>query len=111
MTIRIGEVGKEIFVGTDFDLSANTEIAINFSFANANISFQRDSSDGVTAPAVPSPDLPNVGILAANTYLLYVTKAADFTAPGIWCLSSQYEDATPVLFIGDSADLTVSDIC
>ena len=109
--IHVGEVGKEIYVGTGFDLSSNTELTMNFKFTNGNQEFSRDSADGVTAPAVPSPDLPDVGILAADTYLLYLTQADDFTLSGNWCVASQYEDATPVLFKGDEAELLVLDSC
>lgn len=111
MTIRPGEIGKELYVGTGFDLSSNTELTLNFKLTDRNISFSRNSADGVTAPGIDSPDLPDVGILPANTYMLYITQANDFAFRGAWCVNAQYEDATSVLFIGDNATLTVSAAC
>lgn len=111
MSVKIGEVGKLIYVGTGFDMSANTELGIRFVSPTDSIDFTRLSADGVTAPAVPSPSLPDIGVLAANEYLLYATQAIDFTVAGDWCVNAQYTESTTKFYIGDNGTLTVEDPC
>ena len=111
MSVKIGEIGKQIFVGTGFDMSNNTELGIKFVSPDESIEFTRLSADGVTAPGVPSPDLPNIGVLAANEYLLYETQALDFTVAGDWCINAEYTEGTTKFFIGDNGTLTISDTC
>lgn len=112
MTVRIGEIGKLVYVSTGFNMSANTSLAIKFTSPDGSITFTRTSAaDGITAPAVPSPSLPTIGILAANEYLLYTTQADDFTVGGDWCVEGVYYEGVGKLYIGDSGTLTVSEGC
>jgi len=114
MTIKIGEVGKSLYVGTSFDLNDApfTVLKLKFTSPDGTITFERtDTVDGITAPAVDSPSLPNVGVLPANTYMLYLTQAADFTVAGDWTVCSEYQDAAPSLFFGDDTTLTVEEAC
>jgi hypothetical protein len=111
MSVKIGEIGKLIYVGTGFDMSANTELGIKFVSPDETIEFTRLSADGVTAPAVPSPSLPTIGILAANEYLLYSTQALDFAVAGDWCVNAEYTEGATKFYIGDNGTLTVSDVC
>lgn len=112
MTVRIGEIGKLVYVGTSFDMSSNTALEINFKSPDGTIEFTRTSaSDGITAPATPSPSLPNIGILPANEYLLYETQALDFASSGDWCLNGVYIEGSTKLYVGDNGTLTVSAVC
>ncbi len=113
MTIRVGEIGKELYVGTDFDLSSNTELTIKFESPDSETVFERTkTSDGITAPAVDSPSIPGVGILLANTYMLYETQALDFIAgAGEWCISARYTEGSSKFYIGAPATLVISAEC
>jgi hypothetical protein len=114
MSVKIGEIGKIIYVYTNgFDLSANTELGIKFTppTDGDQTEFTRTSADGVTAPVVPSPTLPNLGILPANEYFQYSTQAADFTDVGDWCVNGEYTEGATKFYIGDDGTLTVEDVC
>jgi len=114
MTIKVGEIGKSLYVGTTFDMNAApfTVITLRFTSPDGLTGFTRDStSDGITAPAVASPALVGTGILPANTYALYLTQATDFAVSGNWSVCLQYEDAAPSLFSGDDAVLTIEEAC
>lgn len=112
MTIKVGEVGKTIYVGTTFDLNAApfTTISLIFTAPDGTTTFTR-TNPAVLAPAIDSPALPNVGILPANTYMTYLTQAIDFTVAGTWNVCAQYEDAVPSLFIGDETGFAVAEAC
>jgi hypothetical protein len=110
MTVRVGEIGAEINVGTTLDLSANTELRLKFTSPDGSIEFERTNPD-VTAPGVDSPSLPNVGILPANTYMAYATDASDFAVAGDWTVCAVYADATPKLRFGQKTILSVLEGC
>lgn len=110
MTIRIGEIGKLIYINTTFNLSGNTNLQINFTSPDKTIKFTRSSPD-VSAPNVDSPNIPGIGVLSANTYLLYPTKELDFEQVGNWCVQAVYIDATPKKYIGNEGLITIEDNC
>jgi len=117
MTIRDGEIGRDYFVSTTFDLSAFTELTIRFTSPDGTISFSKTTADGVSAPAVPSPAIPDLGILPASTYMKYTTDGTEFIAGGTpggkgdWTVCTEYQDATPKLFYGDDTTLIVGESC
>lgn len=113
MSIKVGEIGRDIYVGTSFDLSANTELTIKFTSPSGTIIVTKTSADGVTAPAVDSPALPGVGVFPANTYMLYTTQAGDFDSGGVgdWTVCTVYDDATPKKYFGDDTTLTIEEAC
>ncbi len=119
MTVKIGEIGKTIFIGTGDDLDLNdapfTVISLKFTSPDGLTTFTRSNppliSEVVAAPAVASPSLENVGILPANKYITYLTQAADFNAVGQWTVCSGYQDAAPSLFSGDDTTITVEEAC
>jgi len=114
MTIKVGEIGKSLYVGTSLDLNAEpfTLLKLKFTSPDGNTTFERDSdSDGITAPAVDSPSLDNVGVLSANTYMLYKTQELDFTVAGDWTVCAEYQDAVPSKFFGDDSVLTIEESC
>lgn len=110
MTIRKGEIGKLIYVNTTFDLSGNTDVQINFTSPDKKTKFTRSSPD-VTAPNVDSPNIPGIGVLPANTYLLYPTQELDFEQVGNWCIQAIYIDSTPKKYIGNEGLITIEDNC
>lgn len=113
MTIKVGEVGKSLYVGTGFDLNAApfTQIALKFTSPDGVTTFTRTDADGITAPAVDSPALDNTGVLPANTYMLYLTQAIDFAVSGDWQVCAEYQDAVPSIFFGDDTTLTIGEAC
>lgn len=112
MAIKIGEIGKTIFVGTTFDMNAVpfTLITLKFTAPTGGTSFVR-TTPTVTVPNVDSPNLANVGVLPANTYASYLTDGVDFDVVGDWAVCLQYEDAVPSLFSGDDTTVTVEGAC
>lgn len=109
MTIKAGEIGRNLYVGTQFDLSSNTGLKIK---ATSPTGVVKEFTDpDVTAPGVDSPSLPDVGALPANTYMLYVTTGTDFDEEGDWTICTQYDDATPKTFFGDDTTLTIGEAC
>jgi len=109
MTIKATEVGREIFIGTSFNLSAETALKVKLTDPNG---VQTEITDPrVTAPAVPSPDTPEQGVLAANTYMTFTTLATDFPIPGVWTVCVVYTDATPKEFHGSDTTFTVDKSC
>lgn len=114
MSIKVGEVGKSLYVGTTFNLNdaPYTLLKLKFTSPDKTISFTRDSdSDGIIAPTINSPALDNVGILPANTYMLYKTQEADFTIHGDWTVCCEYQDAAPSKFFGDDTIITIEESC
>lgn len=119
MTLKYGEVGKGIYVSVGFDVNATPFSELTITFKLGSQEFTRNTSDGVTAPAVDSPALPNLGVIPANTYVLYTTQATDWDATGFgtdaqdssgtdeWCLFVTYEDATPRKLIGDHGAISI----
>jgi len=113
MSTKVGEIGRDIFIGTGFNLSAATELTIRFTNPDGTVKFDRDSSDGVTAPPADSPDIPDIGVFIGNTYMKYTTVAADFDAggPGDWVVCVNYQDATPKSYDGDDTILNIGEAC
>ena len=111
--LKEGEVGKGIYVSAGYDLNDApfTELTLTFRYPATNTSFTRNTADGVTAPAVDSPNIPGVGVLPANTYALYTTQATDDFTAGEWTCCLAYEDAAPTLLYGDDGAFTVGESC
>lgn len=109
MSIKSTEVGRDLYVGTTFDLSSNTSLKIKAT-SPTGVVIEFTNPD-VTAPAVPSPSLPGVGILPADTYMLYTTTAISFIESGDWTICVEYQDATPKTFFGDDTLLVIGEAC
>lgn len=115
MSIKIGEIGREYYISTAFDLSSFSELAIKFTSPSGE-SFEKLTADGVSAPSAPSPALPAGGgfaggVMPADTYILYITDGTEFDEAGDWTVCVRYEDATPKKFFGDDAVLTILSAC
>ena len=106
MGIKTGEVGKIINVNADFDLSANTDLRLNFTAPSTAV-LAVDLAGGVSAPAVDFTDPETGDVFLANHYWSYATKATDFTESGLWAVHGEYIDATPKLFCGDPDSFTI----
>jgi hypothetical protein len=120
MSIKVGDIGRPIYVPTNFDLSGSTELEIKFTSPDGTVSFTKNTSDGVTAPSSPSPDLPNDpetgfpgGVFPADTYMLYLNVAGDFDAggAGLWNVCTAYTDGTPKYYQGLDGLLNIGSAC
>ena len=107
--MTLGTYGNSIYLGSgSFDLSQNTSLEIQATSPSGT----PKTFTGVTAPGVPSPDIPDVGVLPANQYGLYNTLEDDFNEAGNWDLKLVYlnSNATPPQrFIGGCLTYTVED--
>lgn len=109
MTIKQGEIGRDLYISTGFDLSSNTGLKIK---VTSPLGVEKEfTNPDVTAPATPSPSLPDLGILPASTYMLYATTGIDFDEDGDWTLCVEYTDATPKTFFGNDTTLTIGPAC
>lgn len=119
MTVKIGDIGKTIFISTGDELNLNaapfTVLSLKFTSPDGLTTFTRENpplaSEVVLAPAVNSPNLETVGVLPANKYITYLTQEDDFDQVGEWSICVTYQDAVPSLFIADETKLTVGDGC
>lgn len=113
MSIKYGEVGKTIYIGTNFDLNEAPYTELTIKFTLAGESFTRNTSDGVVAPNEASPLVDGVSF-PASKYVAYTLKSADWVAPAgfgslrgvdagfdTWTVCVTYEDAAPTKLFGD----------
>lgn len=108
MSLRVGETGKIIRINTNFDLSGNTDLGIEFTKSDAT-TVTKTSLDGVIAPGVDAIEYEADGVTVkqtfeANKYLEYPFEAGVLTVSGPWTAEAQYTDATPKFFIGLTSD-------
>ena len=117
MSIKATEVGKIFRYATAYNLSGNIALSLKFHAPDGTIT--QVLSPRVTAPAVDVDD-PDVGPLAASTYMQFTTQATDFPDyPNInkrdpflnWTVCGTYEDGTPKIFYGDDAVFPVYRAC
>jgi hypothetical protein len=108
MSIKATEVGKVFRYATGFDMSGNTGLSLKF-VSPSNIE-TTITNPRVTAPAVPVTD-PDLGPIAASTYMEFTTQAGDFTEAGEWTVCGTYIDNTPKTFFGNDATFTVGEAC
>tara|TARA_R110000782_G_C14770621_1_gene409042 strand:+ start:767 stop:1090 length:324 start_codon:yes stop_codon:yes gene_type:complete len=107
MSIKVGEVGKLFRYATGYDMSGSNVLTLKFtSPSGAATSY----TSGVTAPASIVTD-PDLGSIAASTYMQYTTDGTEFTEAGLWTVCGTYQDATPKLFHGGDATFTVGEAC
>lgn len=109
MPINATEIGKIFRYATGFDMSSSTALSLKFNHEDGVTTFTA-TNPAVTAPASQVTD-PDLGILAASTYMQYTTTGTDLTKSGIWTVCGTYTDATPKKFFGGDAVFTVGDAC
>jgi len=107
MSIRVAEVGKVFRLSTQFDMSANTALALKFT-APDGTTLTKTNPD-VTAPAVAITD-PDLGSLNASEYMAYTTLSTDFDQTGVWRVCGTYTAAGVVLYSAE-ATFTVLEGC
>ena len=101
--LKVGEIGKILQVGSSFDLSANTDLKLEFTKPDQTTLIV-DKAGGVSAPITGTTvDVNGVATtFDANEYWQYATSSGDLDQPGTWVLNGVYIDATPKEFCGDS---------
>lgn len=101
--MNAGEFGVQFVFAASFDLSAETNLTLNFlSPTGVHLTVQ--------APAVTIQNSPLVtpfGTLDANTYALYTFQQADITEPGTWFVRLSYDASGPVHLISNTASFLV----
>lgn len=113
MSLKVGESGKSINVGTSFDMSANTELTLTFILPNGTTVTKTKTGGQVVLGVAPIVD-PDIGALAANQYVTYVVEIGFLSLAGTWEVYCTYTNAavTPTdVFIGDCAAFVVGAIC
>jgi hypothetical protein len=110
MTIRRGEIGRTFILATGFDMSAFTELRLTFTDPNGT-SVTVTTADGVTAPAVPLVDDPDVGDQPASTYFQFVNSTDIYNTIGTWTVCGAYVDAAPSTFFTGKPQFEVLEGC
>lgn len=101
--MNVNEYGVEFVFGASFDMSAKTNLTLNFTKPNG-------ASLSVSSPAVyivNAPIVTSLGTLDANTYAVYITQNGDIDQAGNWSVRLVYDDATPAHLISNIATFTV----
>jgi hypothetical protein len=118
MSLTVGEVGKTFRVAAGFDMSSFTELTLTFTKPDLTTSVKTQTGGEVTLGAgVTDPDL---GVLAANTYVEYeietgfLDQSGDATDDNPWKVYLTYTNTTPTpddVFIGTCTAFTVLAVC
>ncbi len=105
---KVGDIGRNILINASFDLSANTDLQIQFTKPDQT-TLLVDKAGGVTAPAVnASVDVDGVPTtFLANEYFLYPWKSGDLDQSGTWVGNGIYIEGTTKRFCGDAVTFTV----
>lgn len=104
--MNVGEYGVEFVLGTGFDMSANTGLALVFTKPDASVLT-------VTNPAVTINASPYVGAttppgtFAGNTYFQYTFLNGDVNQAGLWSVRGHYL-SSGVLLISDPTTFTIN---
>lgn len=113
MSLKTGESGKNLNVGTGFDMSSNTELTLTFTPPDGVIVTKTKTGGQVVLGVAPITD-PDVGALAANEYVVYTIEPGFLSQAGTWSVYCTYTNTTPTpddVFIGDCAKFTVESPC
>lgn len=119
MSLTVGEVGKDFYVATGFDMSANTDLEIVFIKPDGT-TITKSKTGGEVALGIVDGTFPGVGAVLANEYMIYVTEAgfldqaADSTDEDPWKAFGRYtNDATTPdqIYIGLCIPFTVLAQC
>lgn len=103
MTLRVGEYGVVLRLGTSYDVSSQTELTLDFT-APSGATKTKATADGV---AVETGSVSTTqGTFAANESVKYTLADGDIDEAGSWSVQLTYEDATKKL-ISDAVPFTV----
>ncbi len=101
----IGEYGKQIVLGTGFDMSANTGLALVFTAPDGTTFTRNNPAVAIVNAPYAQPAPFN---FLANQYLTYTTANGDITQAGAWQVRGEYF-ASGVLLKSTWASFTVND--
>ena len=116
MTIKVGSIGVPLRIATGFDMSGSTSLTMDITKPDGTVLQKTSGAGEVTAPAVPLVDDPDLGNVAASTYLEYINAVDDYDVVGdasdinSWKVCGIYEDATQTLPV-PPAPFTVLEGC
>jgi len=101
MSFSVGSSGDPFVYGTGIDISSNTSLDITMHKPDGT-TLDIDSSR-ISAPAVPSANIPGIGILPANTYMEFTVIASDFDQSGTtagnnpWLACGVFHNTVPTI--------------
>jgi hypothetical protein len=99
MSIRVAEVGKVFRLSTQFDMSANTALALKFTAPDGTITSAVNPA--VTAPSVTITD-PDLGELLSDEYMALTTLVTTFDQAGTWRVCGTYTASGVVLYSAEA---------
>lgn len=90
MSVSVGESNRTFRVATNFDMSSFTGLQLDFTAPDNTVTTLTDlTTPAVSAPAVAITD-PDLGALAASTYMEFDTITTTFTIAGTWKVCPTY---------------------
>jgi hypothetical protein len=99
-TMNVGEYGKYMYVNANYNMSANTGLALTITRPDKSV-FTRTNPD-VTISASPYSSL-TMGTFAANSYLIYKFQQGDLTVEGEYLVRAIYDDSGQHLVAGGTS--------
>jgi hypothetical protein len=108
MGIKVGEVGKQVVYATGFDMSSKTTLEIHITPPTGAMIIVPNARISLNPAIIVDADL---GDLPANTCMTFLTQAGDFPIVGVYQICGVYNDATPRIYYGDKATITVDAGC
>lgn len=105
MTIKVGEIGKMLHVGMNYDMSGSTELELYFTSPDGTKTTLSKTGGRVTAPSVTGGSKKLK--FAEYNYMQILTEVGDFPVPGEWTALGVYTDSTPKKYEGDIAKFTI----
>ena len=112
MTIRVGEMGKRIYIFTSFDMSSNTSLQIKATPPAGTVKTWTATLETGALTNVTLEDGTTASALANESMYYELAATTDLDESGTWTLVGIYTNtgATPDdVFISDPVSLTVSD--
>ena len=113
MTIKIAEGNKAFRYATGYDMSSSTGLQLKLTSPTGVITTLTNlTTPAVTAPASTITD-PDLGSLAASTYMEFNTLITTFTESGTWKVCGTYTNTTTTpdsVFIGSTVSFSIEAI-
>jgi hypothetical protein len=103
MTMKVGNIGVPLRVATGFDMSGSTSLTMIITKPDGSKLTKTSGAGEVSAPAVALTDDPDVGTVAASTYLEYTNAVDDYDVEGLstdtnpWEVCGIYVDGSQTL--------------
>lgn len=109
MSLRKNESGKIIRVAAGYDMTANTELTLDFILPDETTAQKTKTGGEVTLGTSDITD-DDLGALLANEYVEYVVETGFLSQDGVWTVQLTYTDSVPTPpenFIGLAASFSV----